>query len=102
MYYNNYVTNYVIKRKNFGICSECTKKLLVPSWKKCEDCDFKSYKNKYLRKQIKIEKTNLLKLQIKKLKKRKSMRNVNSFELVKAQVIVFDDYSGKVIGYRMF
>mgnify|MGYP003662062868 CR=1 FL=1 len=34
--------------------------------------------------------------------KRKNMRSVNREELVKAQIIVFDDYSGKVIGYRMF
>jgi hypothetical protein len=87
---------------NKDTCTVCGKKLLVPSWKNCEECDFNSYRNKYLRKQIKIEKANLLKLQIKKLKKRKSMRNVNRKKLVKAQVIVFDDYSGKVIGYRMF
>ena len=95
------MTNYLIQRKNFGHCGECNKKLLVPSWKNCEDCDFNSYRNKYLRKQIKIEKTNLLRLQIQKLK-RKNMRSVNREELVKAQIIVFDDYSGKVIGYRMF
>jgi hypothetical protein len=87
---------------NKDTCTVCGKKLLVPSWKNCEECDFNSYRNKYLRKQIKIEKANLARLQIKKLKKRKSMRNVNRKELVKAQVIVFDDYSGKVIGYRMF
>lgn len=86
---------------NKDTCTICGKKLLVPSWKNCEDCDFNSYRNKYLRKQIKIEKANLVRLQFQKLK-RKNMRSVNSSNLVKAQIIVFDDYSGKVIGYRMF
>lgn len=79
-------------KKIFGFCDKCNKKLLVPSWKLCADCDFQSYRNTYLRKQVRLLKQQFNQ-DIKKYTTRKEAYK-------KASCLVIDD-TGKIIGYKL-
>lgn len=80
---------YMIKKKNFGYCDECNKKILVPSWKLCADCDFNSYKKIYLRRQVKMYQRLL----------REEQAHYKNSNHKNARTLLIDE-NGKVIGYK--
>lgn len=71
-------------KKIQGICDDCGKKLMIPSWLRCADCDFmiyrKSYFDKLERKQFKF-------------------KNLNS-KYKNASTLLIDE-TGKIIGYKL-
>ena len=78
-----------------GYCRECNKKLLVPSWSLCDDCDFTSFRNRYLRKQIATEKAKLKTINRKYRTKKALDENVAN-----ASILLLDE-NGQIIGYKM-
>jgi len=81
------MTLQISKRNNFGRCEKCKRKVSVPSWKCCADCDFERYRRSWLRKQIKINKKILFK---KKTRKDK---------IADYKFLIVDEYQN-VIGYK--
>lgn len=89
-------------------CKLCKKVLPVPTWEICDNCNPKSYRNIQLRKQIKIEKARLNQIQTeKKLKQNPSIYKYKNYAqipneiIIKASILIHDDMTGKIIGYKM-
>jgi hypothetical protein len=60
----------------------------------CDDCDFRSFRNTYLRKQKKIEIANLRSINNQKQKReRKPMK-------MDARILIYDEVSGVVVGWK--
>lgn len=81
---------------NRGHCRECGRKLAIPSWTICDDCDFKSFRNQYLRQQIRIEQARL-----KSLKQTQETRKVTDRNIARASMVLTDDITGEIIGYKL-
>ena len=81
-----------VKKTKFGFCDNpmCKKKLIVPSWKFCEDCDFIRYKKVYLKKEIASIKQKIF----------RETRKPKEEKYKDASVLVVDEF-GKVIGYKL-
>jgi hypothetical protein len=76
-------------------CKKCSKKLLIPSWTVCDDCDFKSFRNRYLRKQLKKE---LAQYQAEQhIRKMQENKRAISFE---ARILIYDEVGGVVVGWK--
>jgi len=89
---------------NKNPCTGCGKEI-PKHWKVCDDCDYKSFRNVWLRKQIRIEKSklNLFKrIQEKPLiYKYKNYATIDPEIILKASILITDDMTGKVIGYKL-
>jgi hypothetical protein len=81
----------MIKKPNLGYCDKCNKKVLVPCWKLCADCDYFSYRKKYFRRQLRMYQARLRAERV--AYKNEKYKN--------ATTILFDDVTGKIIGYRL-
>lgn len=78
-------------------CEECNKILPVLYWKLCDDCDYKSFRNTHLRKQIRIEQSKLH-----ARKNRKQTQNeITAENILHASILLTDDVTGEIIGYKM-
>lgn len=88
------------KKPKFGFCDnpKCKKKLIVPSWRFCEDCDYSSFKNRYIRNQKKIAKEVVRQFKLKKVFLEKIKKSKKAIDT--ASVLVIDE-KGKVIGYKL-
>lgn len=80
------------KKPKFGFCDnpKCKKKLIVPSWKFCEDCDFARFKKEYIKREIKEIKKNIF------IKRKPS----NEEKYQNASILVVYE-NGKIIGYKL-
>lgn len=78
-----------------GYCRECDKKLIVPAWTICDDCDFNSFRNQYLREQIATEKAKLKTINRKYRTQKALDENVS-----RASVLLLDE-NGQIIGYKI-
>ena len=73
---------------------KCGKELPSGNFKTCYDCDYKSFMNKYLKKQKKIEIAKLKYINNQKQKReRKPMK-------IDARILIYDEVSGIVVGWK--
>jgi hypothetical protein len=79
------------KKKVYGKCDDCKKKLIVPTWRRCADCDFKRFEKKYKKKHT------LSATAIKR--NNRVLRNYTRSEKIKNASILITDEKGNVIGY---
>jgi hypothetical protein len=81
-----------VKKTKFGFCDnpKCKKKLIVPSWKFCEDCDFARFKKVYIKREIASIKKNIF----------RETRKPKEEKYKNASVVMVDE-NGKVIGYKL-
>lgn len=78
-----------------GTCKECGKKLPIPQWTLCDDCDFKSFRNTHLRKQIRLEKANFeAERHIRKMQEKKRAIKWD------ARILLYDEVTGVYVGWK--
>jgi hypothetical protein len=82
-------------KKYTGYCKNCKKKLLIPTWHICEDCDPNSFRNVSLRTQLMGEQIKLEHTRRAYWYEINNRKNIN-----KASVLLLDE-NGSIIGYKM-
>jgi hypothetical protein len=83
-------------------CRICKKKLFVPSWTVCDDCDYTSFRNAKLRKEIRLAKAQLRQMaqvRARKIYQQRVFRAIPPKYVENAQIIVIDD-NGMIVGWK--